>query len=474
MPRQLLPKIGGEVLPPIGEEVRPSPTPTREKGLATIGEQLEAKRNPIVDVGIGAAKGVGNTLFGMGKMVRDYTPVGRISDWIETSPMLPGTPRTTPGAFDQRPPEITPTNTAQRIGFTGEQVGEFMLPIAALNGGRVMQAARAGAQTMMQSGSPVEAGVSAGLSAVLPGASAAKNASGFLRDSAEKTMAQALGATKEKFKEKAAELAPEMLNRGIKGTRKAMLNEATAATKAVGQQLDAAYSAAAQAGDTVAGNLISGHLQLASDALKVKNAAGKLITIPGTERVVDRLAKLDAFVKTLGPDIPVDRAAKVKRTFDKIVDKAGLFGAKATASATDNADAWAIREASGAFRDLLNRNATIADLNAEFAFQKGLKDVLKATVKRTQSQRSGLTDAVRSAAGATMGAAVGGPVGAAAGAVGMEAVSRAWNSPIFKTAVAGPFKNLMADALASGNTGQILSAVKKITTSLPAQMRTAQ
>lgn len=437
----------------------------REPGLATIGEQMQAKAEhpharvgrTVRDLASGAAKGVGSTVFGLGKLVRDYTPVGRISDAIM------------PGAFDQKPPEIVPNNTAQKIGFAAEQMGEFLVPAGAVSKlGKAGEVARAVGTTMAQSGSPAEAGVSGAITAVLPGAKMAQTASGALRESAEKSMAQALGATKEKFKEEAARLAPEMLERGIKGTRAQMLDRAKKATSAVGKELDDAYAAAAQAGDTVAGDVVRGHLQLTRDALKIKNAAGQLIAIPGTERVISKLDELDDFVKALGPDVPVDKAAQVKRTFDKIVDKAGLFGPKATASATDNADAWAIREASGAFRELLNRNPSIAELNAEFAFQNGLRKVLKETQKRTQTQRGGLTDAVRSAAGATMGAAVGGPVGAAVGAVGMEALSRAWNSPAFKTAVAGPFKNQMAEALASGSAGKILSVVRKVAASTPA------
>ncbi len=447
-------------------------TKPREPGLATIGEQLEAKgRNPLVDVGIGALKGVGNTAFGLGKLLRDYTPVGRISDAI------------LPGAFDQKPPEIVPNNTAQRIGYTGEQVGEFLMPLSAMSkAGKVAQAVRSGAQTMMQSGSPVDAGVSAALTAVIPGAATAKRAASALDASAQKSVTQALGATKEWSKAESAKLAPQMIERGVKGSRAAMLEQAKASASRVGKDLDAAYKAATEAGETVSGQIISGSLQLTSDALKVKNAAGKLLTIPGTERVVAKLGKLEDFVSQLGDDIPVDKAAHVKRVMDKIVNKAGLFGAKATASATDSADAWAYREAAGSFRELLNRNPTIAELNKELGFWTGLKNVLKETEKRTQPQRGSLMNAVRGTAGATSGAVVGGvvagPMGAAAGAViapvVLERVSQVIASPQFKTQAAAPFKASLADALASGHTGKVLDVLRKLTASVPAQVAAAR
>lgn len=449
-----------------GVDVRP-PQP-KQPGLATIGDQLEAKgRNPLVDVGVGALKGVGNTVYGMGKLVHDYTPIGRISDAIQ------------PGAFDQKPPEIVPNNTAQRIGYTGEQVGEFMLPISALSkAGKAAQVARSVAQTMMQTGSPTEAAISGGLTAVLPGGSAAKRAAGALDTSAEKSVAQALGATKEWAKSDAARLAPEMIERGVKGSRSAMLAQAKSQAAAVGNELNAAYKAAADAGETVSGPVIRGTLQKTVNALKVADANGNLITIPGTERVISKLGELHDFVVALGDDIPVDKAAQVKRVMDKIVDKAGLFGPKATASATDNADAWAVREAAGSFRELLNRNASIADLNKELGFWTGLKKVLKETEKRTQSQRGGITDAIRGGggaiAGAMMGAMHGGPLESGLGAVlgqqVMQQVSKAIESPQFKTSVAAPLKSALADALASGHAGKVLDVTRKIAAATPAQV----
>lgn len=459
-----------------GVDVRPPQS--KEPGLATIGDQLKSK-NPTwgeqvggktgtaVDLAVGAAKGVGNTLFGMGKIVHDYTPVGRISDAIQ------------PGAFEQRPDYATPANTTQRVGYTGEQVGEFFIPMSALSkAGKVGQVAKSVAMTQAQTDSPIASGVSGALTAVIPGGGAAARASSAMRESANKTVAQALGATKEWAKAEATELAPQMLKRGVGGSRTVMLEEAKTAAKAVGQQLDDAYKSAAAAGEVVQGQVIRGALQLTQDALKVKNAKGALTIIPGTERVIAKLGQLDDFVKTLGPNIPVDRAAQVKRVMDKIVDKAGLFGQKATASATDSADAWAFREASGAFRELLNRNPTIAALNGEAAFWTGLKGVLKETQKRTQAQSAGITAAGMGGSGAIIGAMTGDTasekaLNAVLGGLAGRQMIKVLQSPAFRTQAAAPFKNLLADALASGSTGKALDAMKKILESAPAQVTAA-
>ncbi len=474
---QALPAIGEEVpqtvqdLPPIGAEVP-------QAGGAMNFAVVNGKRVPVEaprtwedtaeDLAIGAAKGVGNTVYGLGKLVHDYTPIGRISDAIQ------------PGAFESKnkPPELTPTNTPQKVGQGIEQVGEFFLPTGiAGKAAKAAEVAKSAALTLAQGGGPVSAGLSAGLTAALPGASAAGSLAGKLETSAQKEMAQALGATKEWAKVEAAKLAPQMLERGIGGSRPAMLDLAKTTAKRVGGELQKAYELAAQAGETVPANVIQGNIQLSGDALKVRDAKGILQVVPGTEQVVKTLDKLGDFVASMGPDIPVDKAAHIKKTWDQIVSKAGLFGPKALASATDNADAWATRQASGSFRELLNTNPTIADLNKEFGFWAGLRNVLKETEKRTQAQRGGLTDAIRGAGGAAAGAAAGmmhggtieSVLGAAAGGYVTQQLSKLIASPAWKTVVSAPAKQALADALASGHAGQILNATSRMVSALPSQ-----
>lgn len=413
------------------------------------------------DVVGGVRAGVANTVFGGGDLIRRTLGMDRVIDTPEVKAL------TTP-----------PNSTAGKIGYHGEQIGEFFAPTGLIGkAGKVAEVAKAGLLTLAQTGGNVaDAGVSAGLAAAVPVAGAVLSKgrqalSGALESSAQKTMAQALGATKEWAKAEAAKLAPQMLERGVGGSRKAMLEMAKATAQRVGGELSAAYKAAGEAGETVSGDIIRGNLQLAADALKVQLPNGTRTVVPGTERVIAQLDKLDEFVAKLGPEISVDTAAKLKRTWDHIVSKAGLYGNKATATATDNADSWAFREAAGAFREMLNTNPTIEGLNKEAAFWTSLKKVLTETTKRTQAQRGGLTDAVRGAAGAAAGAAAGGPLGAAAGNVATEQLSALLNSAAWKTKVSGPMKQLLADALASGSGGRVATATTRILASLPAQFR---
>lgn len=419
------------------------------------------------DVAIGAAKGVGNTVFGLGKMVRDYTPIGRISDAI------------LPGAFEQRPPEITPSNTAQRVGFAGEQIGEFFLPTGAVSrvGKAVAEVGKSGLATKAQTGDTGTAAVAMGLTAAVPGAGAVVRQGQKLRQGAEKTVAQALGATKEAHKATAAKIAPTMLEKGVGGSRAAMLERAEGELAKVGPQLGAAERAAVEAGKTVPGQVVRGELQFAAEGLMVPNAHGVMTAVPGSEAVIKRLQKLDQFVATLGDDIPFDKANRIKQVWDRIVKKGGLYGPKVASSATDDANAWATREGAGAFRRLLNdASPALAALNKEYAFWKGLKDVLAATEARTQAQSGGLVSSIGGVTGAATGFAAGDSLGdsvekALLGGVAGRQMIKLLQSPTWRTKVSAPLKFKLANALSSGKADEIQKTARHIIESLPAQLR---
>lgn len=441
----------------------PSSPPAREKDIGDWIEQDLPKG--VANLYTGIAKGAANTLFGLGKIAHDYTPVGRISDAIS------------PGAFDERPRELVPDGTMQRLGFTGEQVGEFFIPTGAAGKlARVAEVAKSAGLTKAQTGSTGQAVLSAGLSAAIPavvaGAGAASRA---MRGSAEKTVAQALGATKEAMKAEAAKLAPQMLDRGVSGTRAGMLAQASAQVKAVGQLIEQEVAAQAAAGATVSGLQVRGAVQLAADALKVSGAAGQKLPIAGAEQAIKELDKLDEFVAALGNDIPFDKAQHIKQVWQHIVSKAGLYGPKAQATATDAAAASALREGAGVFKELLAAgSASLDDLNREFAFWKGLKTVLTATQARTQAQGMGITASIGgSTTGAVIGAMAGGPGGSGVGAVLGPAVVKAMQSAWWKTKAVAPLKNALAEALASGNTGAVKTVAGRIAAAMPATLRTA-
>lgn len=445
-----------------------------ESDIAAVIQRLSAKPSPkpqersmlatAKDVAIGAAKSVPETIFGLGKVVRDYTPIGRISDLIQ------------PGAFEQKLPEITPSNPAQQAGMTIGQIGQFFVPGAGAT--RLARAAgevaKSGALTLGQTGGDVAAaGASAALAGALPAAGAATRASRALRGSAEKSVQQALGATKEWAKSEAAKLAPEMLRRGVRGSRQSMLERAQANARTTAKAIDDEVSRLAQTGSTVDARVIVDALGKAKDEFIINGRP-----IEGAQKIVRQLNALENFVANASPwgwAIPIENAQKIKRTWDRIVSKSGLYGQKAGASATDNAAAWTIREAATAFRkELASASPQLDKLNKDYAFWGGLRKVLTETERRTGSQGGGLVSGVAGVGGASAALASGGDFSdiALAGLAGRQVV-KVLQSPYWRTAVSAPLKNLLADALASGNAARVERASRKIINALPAQVQLA-
>lgn len=458
----------------------PKATPTSEPARdwfaqnAAPSQQAETARpagpvdiSPGDDIRKGIAKGVLNTVTGLGEMVHRIPGVTRAVD------ALYGQEGLSDRAFQASREVARPSNTAQRVGFTAEQVGEFFVPGAGAS--KLAQVPKAAMTTLAQSGSLADAAVSGGLTAVMPGASAARKGAKALRASAEHNMTQALGPTKEWAKTEAAKLAPQMLDRGVKGSRDAMLQQAKAMSDQVGARIGAAYKAAAEAGQTISGEVIRGELQLAKDGLMVTTQAGKKIPLAGAESAFAKLDDLEKFVLELGDDIPVDKAAAIKSAWDKIVSKSGLYGPKAMASATDNASAWAVREGASAFRRLLDDVPDVTALNKEYQFWAGLKNVIKETQKRTQGQTGGLMAGVGGGgAGAVVGAVTGGGVsGAMLGGLAGRQLVAMLQSPTWRTTVTAPMKDRLASALASGKTGDVLLALGKISAAAPGLVRNA-
>lgn len=158
----------------------------KERTLARqFADQFMENMNVGKDMAIGAAKGAGNTLFGLGKLAHDVIPgVGAIGDAIQ------------PGAFNQRPQELVPSNTAQKVGYVGQQVAEFVLPTGApARAARAAEVVKAGTLTGVQGGGAQDMGTAAVLTAVLPGAATMAKAGKAIQEQARPLVQAALKPT---------------------------------------------------------------------------------------------------------------------------------------------------------------------------------------------------------------------------------------------------------------------------------------
>mgnify|MGYP003643446046 FL=1 len=117
---------------------------------------------------------------------------------------------------------------------------------------------------------------------------------------------------------------------------------------------------------------------------------------------------------------------------------------------------------------IAEQSPTLAKLNAEFSFWKGLDDVLSATALRTQGQGAAMTRTLTGGfGGAIVGSSTGSVVEGFLGMAAVNTVTRMLQSSRFRSQVAGPLKMKLADALSSGDQGLVLKAVTNIAASVP-------
>lgn len=138
--------------------------PAKQKEIEPNGAELgpyAGLKKAIADPLIGAAKGLGSTVYGAGELASKIPGVPHLAELFGADPEL--------ARFEGgKPEELEPSNTGQRIGFVGEQIAESFLP-----GGLVDDAVRAtkGQSTARRIGDAMwrEAASSAGTSMVQTG-----------------------------------------------------------------------------------------------------------------------------------------------------------------------------------------------------------------------------------------------------------------------------------------------------------------
>lgn len=336
-------------------------------------------------------------------------------------------------------------------------------------------------------------GVLAPMAAARPVAAAAQRAARPLQQTAQRQVVQALGPTKERFKAIAERRAPEVLRRGLGGSRESLQAQAATRARAAGQQIDELLTR--EGGRTLNPQAVIDALEQAKaefqDVRRVsfaEAAKSGLRRSPGARvvngmveipvvfepRAVAQLTDLQRILRELGPEARVDQIVGVRRAWDKVVSQAGGFQHRRAGGIgqplADTSEAAAKRTATTAIRKLLDDEMPdLAAINKEFAFWKDLDDVLRQTIQRTQAQGPGLLGRVREGAGqvagAVVGGAAGGPLGAGAGAIitGQlaKAAHAAFTSPRWRL-VSARTKAQLAEALASGNPERISSALGRV------------
>jgi hypothetical protein len=505
--------------------VTPDFTSTNEKdpaGNAVVGRDPRAMlADAAGDVAVGAAKGLGHSVTGLGKIIL------AIPGFAEGLDDLYGEEQGfSRRMFEAADRELEPSNTAQTIGKVGEQIGEVLIPGRAITEAStslaakvapmlegivgktaanvipkaVVEGAANAGMAKVQGGDP---GVAAVIGAAAPVVGAAmRGAPAALRDAATKKVVRALGPTKEKYKAIAERLAPQMLKRGLIGSRQSLATQAEETLERVGNNIEATLLA--NAGRDVDTTPVMAALEKAKAAfqtvrtvpLKAAVAQG-IVTIGKTgkavvakkgarivgadvevpvifdQRPIDQLTDLQRIIGELGRDVPVDKLVALRRAWDSVVSQAGGFAHRAPGGIglplKEQTEAWAKREATGAIRKILAADVPeLATLNKEYAFWKGLDDVLTQTLQRTQPHGAGIGSMMAEGAGQVAGATLGATHGVATGVGGAFALGkltgvakRVFTSPRWQLVDAN-LRDRLATAIASNNVSKVATALARI------------
>lgn len=442
-----------------------APAP-RERGMMDrVGDTLEGVAKNAEDVVFGGMgrTGVGRTLYNVAQTASRVLPA---------SMELPKDPQWT-----------QPRNTAERAGQAVENAAEFLAPGGLVKAGSAriataapklatagraaLEAVSAGTVAGAQGGNPLTAAATAGVGSGV--VSKVTQAAPALKEGARKLVVEALGPTKERYKAMAARLAPEMLKRGIRGSREGMQSRAAEAAAVAGQQIDDALQQYGQ--KAVDPTPILAALDDAKQAFQTTTPQGAVVVFE--PRAVRQLEGLQKIVGSLGPDPTVDQLVAIRRAWDSVVDQAGGFAHRSGGAIgiplKEQTEAWAKREATGAIRKVLAQEVPdLAAVNKEFAFWKGLGEVLTQTAQRTQPHGPGLAATIATRTGQAVGGAGGlssGAPGVVGGAVvGGEIAKRlqaAFTSPRWKMLNA-QVKDAIADAILSGNPQRIMSQLARV------------
>lgn len=219
---------------------------------------------------------------------------------------------------------------------------------------------------------------------------------------ATRQMQRVLNPTTNQNKFLSAQVAPELVKRGVKAISKAsLLQKASAAKAAAGRAVEQGF-ADLQTGPMKNVRMRTQPILDAIDKAKDEFIAGGVDILPAATAKLDELKTI---VQQFGPSVSPDTLRKTRQVWDMIVDQSGGFGGK---DLSQTSQVFAQKQAAGAIRNQIAKTfPDIAKLNAEFSFWAKVDDILQAGAKRDMNKSLSMTDLVASSTGATSAAVTG-------------------------------------------------------------------
>lgn len=423
------------------------------------------------DAATGVGKGVLSTVVHGGDLIRRGLGMERIVEKPEVKAL------------------ITPTTTAQKVGYGVEQAAEFLVPGAAVSraakgvqaatsgmrgggivnayGRAVLEGAAAGAVSGVQTGGDTGAmrdsaltgwALSGAGSAIVAGAKPVAN---MLKKSAVEQYGRALNPTKKSTKFLAKEeVVPGLIERGVMSRSiDSLAAKASGRVAELGKQIGDAWDNL-PVGTKVEADAIFTKLEDAITPHTVLNSAGK--RIPKDDVANTAISNLESLQATLldvaerNPatgklEIPVEKIRDLRQYWDNYAARAGRYHGTSLAEAS-KAEAQGL--AADAIRGELGKEfPDIAKINKEFHFWKNAQKVAQETAERRVGQSKGLVRRMSGAIGAAAGGAMTQSLeGIVIGKVAIDQFEKLVSSTAWNT-VTPIIKDRLAEAIAAGNRG---------------------
>jgi len=370
----------------------------------------------IGNLGIGALKGAGHTIASIGELgAKALSPIDKLTG---AKPIQSGDTEKSLNYLSGSQNSLTPTNTAQKVGSTLEQVGEFFVP------GKWISEATKGLE-VANDASKIKKFLSLGSRAIVEGASNASIAAAQggdkqqvattgLVSAALPVFSKAMSSIIEKVPETAwsailkrtplAAIKNPLLSKQasdsgiIAATRKGVLSQAQQGIQAIEVTLDDLLSKSSKIID---GNKVAGYLDDLSSAYS---------GIPGEGSSVDVIQNIANEIRAKG-SIAVKDANQLKRDIYDIV--ANTYG-KGMLEVPAKREAQKLI-AYGIKKEIENVLPETIPLNAKQAVFIQIKDAIKKTIARNEGKGIagsgvGLYDLLTGGIGTAIGTASGNPL----------------------------------------------------------------
>lgn len=251
----------------------------------------------------------------------------------------------------------------------------------------------------------------------------------------EEDIYQALAPTTKTMKKLTEKITPEILERGISGTRKSLQAQAKVGMEKAGEAFD---ELGKLEGSVETARVLKPLVEL-KDSMLTKVGDSMVLIGQKNKLKFNALKRMISDVEELGDEVPAETLRVLRKSLDSTIKDFSPSAKDAAAELADKTLANSIR------KELAKDFPDFAKINKEYTFFKSLDDILEATATRKVGQTGVVSKGLSSIFGGMLGSVFGAP-GVAAGAATGGKVGSVLGSAAYKT-LSAKMKKRVIDAL---------------------------